>query len=194
MGLLFEKQPEWCRERLEATKIKRFDKLSFIKKALVLFDPSEVYLRIDAAAVLNPFQRYNSIPIDLICPKPIEKVCACGCGKPLTGRQTVWASKECTRLPLAIQTIISGHSHLRSICQHIFTSNCVVCGVSEAESDCAHELDHKHPVKHGGGGGWLSNYEFKCKACHRDKTNKDFNFGKYNTITGEASPHDAPCL
>jgi 5-methylcytosine-specific restriction endonuclease McrA len=179
MGLLFEKQPEWCRQKLDAAMVKNFDKLHENLKRLVLFDPTEAYNRIDAANAIDPFRRYNSVSIGLLFPKAKEKVCSCGCGTNLTGRQTVWAGKECTKLPLNVQTVISGHSHLLSLCRGIFGSECVVCGISESDSGHTHELDHKYPVKFGGAGGWLSNYEFKCKKCHRDKTNNDFGFGKY---------------
>jgi 5-methylcytosine-specific restriction endonuclease McrA len=36
------------------------------------------------------------------------------------------------------------------------------------------KADHIIPVKHGGGGCWLSNYQFLCHACHVHKTNEDF--------------------
>lgn len=179
MGLLFDKQPEWCRQKLDITTIKHFDKLHDNLKCIAMFDPTEAYKRIDAANAINPFRRHNSVSIGTIFPKQ-KGLCACGCGTKLTGRQTVWASKECQELPVNVQMIISGHSHLLGICRQIFTSDCVVCGAKEDWK--THELDHKYPVKFGGAGGWLTNYEFKCKKCHRDKTNRDFNFKQYSAV------------
>lgn len=46
-------------------------------------------------------------------------------------------------------------------------------GCDECECD-SYEIDHRWPVKFGGGGGWLSNYKKLCKTCHRKKTNSDF--------------------
>ena len=42
------------------------------------------------------------------------------------------------------------------------------------------------PVKFGGAGGWLSNYEFKCKNA-TEKTNKDFGFGKTQTTISKSN-------
>jgi 5-methylcytosine-specific restriction endonuclease McrA len=176
MGLLFESQPNWCREKLDISKIKNFDSLSTNLKNIVLFDPSEIYKRIDDANVINPFNRYNSISIGLLFPQLESGLCRCGCGTPLIGRRRVWANDKCKNLPINVQCIISGHSTILTICRFVFGSECSVCGISERESCHTHELDHKHPVKFGGSGGWLSNYEFKCKKCHREKTNKDFGF------------------
>jgi 5-methylcytosine-specific restriction endonuclease McrA len=174
MGRLFDIQPAWCREKLNLSRVRDFDNLSDETKRLVLFDPINVYLRLDAKDVINPMSRYNTVPISVIFPKPKNKICACGCERELTGRQTVWSSKQCVDLPLKIQTVISGHSHIRSLCGRIFGSNCSICGIKEG--DRPHELDHKFPVKFGGAASWLSNYEFKCKSCHRQKTNADFGY------------------
>ncbi len=176
MGRLFEKQPEWCRYPLDMNTVADFDGLHDRVKALVLFDPTEAYRRIDVADVINPFKRHNSVPIELIFPKIEGGVCRCGCNKRLTGRQTVWASEECRSMPLNVQMIICGHSGILNICRLIFGSDCIDCGRTEFDSHDVHELDHKHPVKFGGAGGWLSNYGFRCKRCHREKTNKDFGF------------------
>lgn len=180
MGLLFDKQPEWCRQPLDITTIKHFDKLHPNMKRLAQFDPTEAYKRIDAANAINPFSRYNSVRIGLLFPKNQEGLCACGCGTKLTGRQTVWAGKDCQQLPLNVQTVISGHSHILTVCRLIFSKKCVVCDCDEEKE--THELDHKYPVKFGGAGGWLTNYEWKCKKCHRDKTNRDFNFKQYGGV------------
>lgn len=36
------------------------------------------------------------------------------------------------------------------------------------------KLDHIVPVKFGGGGCWLNNYQLLCHNCHVQKTNLDF--------------------
>ena len=175
VGLLFDTQPEWCRHVLDISTIKNFNKLHNNMKRLVAFDPTEAYKRIDQANAIDPFKRYNSVTIGLLFPKQ-DKICSCGCGTKLTGRQTVWAG-DCHAMALNVQSVVSCHSHILTICRLIFGSDCVICGSIETHS--THELDHKYPVKFGGAGGWLSNYEFKCKECHRAKTNKDFNFKQY---------------
>lgn len=179
MGKLFEIQPEWCRQPVKVSEIKNFEKLHARYKKLVQFDPTEAYKRIDEADVINPKRRYNSVYIGLIFPKRNDGLCTCGCGLKLEGRRTVWATEDCSNFPGLVWSIITGHSSIINICGRIFGTDCVVCGKSEQETGETHELDHKFPVKFGGAGGWLSNYEFKCKKCHREKTNKDFGFGKH---------------
>lgn len=176
MGILFDNQPEWCREPLNISQIPNFNKLNKNIQRLALFDPRGAYDRIDKANAINPFKRYNTVNMLLIFPNRNDGYCSCGCGRKLTGRQTRWASKECQTLPTNVQAVMSGHSHLTSLLRRIFGDNCAVCGISEYDSHKTHELDHKYPVKFGGGGGWLGNYEFKCPKCHREKTNKDFGF------------------
>lgn len=167
---LFDVQPEWCRAKLDLSRVRDFEALNDRFKRLALFDPTESYTRISS---IDPFSRYNTVFVGAIFPKQ-KGVCACGCGKELTGRRTVWASDECNRFAVNVQIVISGHSSLLDICRVLFGKDCYRCGKSELETQETHELDHLHPVKLGGGGGWLSNYEFKCKKCHRTKTNLDF--------------------
>jgi len=179
MGFLFDNQPPECRQKLDISKVRDFDKLHEQMQKLVLYDPSEVYERLDKLKSINPFKRFNSIGMCFIFPPKGNGICSCGCGKQLTGRQSVWGGSICRRFPLNIQAVLSGHSLLRSICTNIFSSDCVDCGISEWESKAVHELDHICPVKLGGGCSWLNNYEFRCKTCHRKKTNKDFGFKEF---------------
>jgi len=51
------------------------------------------------------------------------------------------------------------------------------CSVCDGKDNL--ELDHLHGVKQGGGGAWLSNYKWKCKTCHVDKTNQTFGRKQY---------------
>lgn len=168
---LFDVQPQWCRKPLDVSLVNNFESLSNHMKRLVTFDPSDAYDRLNAANAIDPFERYNSVSVSLLFPKK-DGFCACGCGKKLTGRQRVWAGNDCQNFALNVQCIISGHSHLLTLCEIIFGKNCSVCG--KPEDGIVNELDHKYPVKFGGSGGWLTNYEFKCKKCHREKTNADF--------------------
>lgn len=45
------------------------------------------------------------------------------------------------------------------------------------------KVDHIFPVKLGGGGGWLSNYQLLCHKCHVEKTNEDFGWKQPKKIT-----------
>lgn len=181
MITLFNVQPESCRQKLDIRRVKNFNTLSEGLKQLVLFDPISVYQRLEKTKDLDPYRRQNSLSMVTMFPNTEAGFCACGCGKELSGRKTRWATKNCSKLPLNVHTIISGHSYTLDICRIIFGTNCVDCGAEESWTKPRHELDHQIPVKFGGGGCWLNNYVFRCKSCHRDKTNKDFKYGKYKT-------------
>jgi len=79
--------------------------------------------------------------------------------------------------------IISGYSNtISNFIRHYYGSdNCHVCDGNILYE--TNELDHIYPVKFGGGGGWLSNYKYKCKKCHREKTNTDFGFKQAKVIS-----------
>lgn len=168
---LFESQPSECRlpltlERKVVTRNKSL-------KRLLSYDPSEIYKRLHESNGLNPFKRHSKINFSILFPR-VDGVCSCGCGKKLKGRQRRWASVDCRNLAATVYYVISGNTtYLRKLRKIIIGGYyCEVCLKQESKL----ELDHLIPVKHGGGGCWLSNYQFKCKHCHRIKTNADFGY------------------
>lgn len=171
---LFDIQPKECRAPLVIIKNIK-NKWSQAAKRIFLFDPTALYERINEADLLNPYKRRHTVSIIFLF-QSIDNKCACGCGVKLKGKQTKWASKLCNNFGFQVFSIISGQTkelrRLRSA--FIGGYKCETCGLSETSID--YELDHIYPVKFGGGGGWISNYQFKCKKCHREKTNKDFGF------------------
>lgn len=171
---LFDIQPYECRQPLGLPNNNAVN-WKPIPKRVFFFDPTSLYEKINDAKVLNPYQRQCTVSINFLFENK-DKRCACGCGKELTGRQKRWASKECNDFAFAVFAIISGYTNTLRQYRNIFIGGykCEVCG--EPENYEPVELDHIYPVKFGGGGGWLSNYQFKCKKCHREKTNKDFGF------------------
>ena len=174
---LYSIQPKECRLPLEIKTIN--PKWSKIEKRLFLFDPTKIYDILDKGNLLNPLLRRHSVPFGKIFPDDKYGKCACGCGQILSGRRRRWNTDECRKFATYVFSIISGYTdvlrHLRS--RFVGGYFCEVCGKSDVWD--AIELDHIYPVKWGGGGGWLSNYEFKCKKCHRDKTNRDFGYKEY---------------
>ncbi len=168
---LFELQPQEC--RIPIILENKITTKSKIIKRVLAFNPIDVYSRINDADALNPFKRYNNIKFEILFPK-LDGVCGCGCGNKLSGRRTRWFSNDCQRFATSVYQIITGDtSYLRRIRKTIIGKYiCETC--LNVEKDL--ELDHIIPVKHGGGGSWLSNYNFKCKSCHRIKTNTDFGF------------------
>lgn len=170
---LFDIQPESSRKQLDISLIPNNVDKKF--RRILEFDPTDIYNRINELGLLNPFLRKSSVGMDHLFPNQDGK-CACGCGKELTGRRKRWASKECSEFAIRVFWIIGGYTATLRLLRSAYIGGykCEVCNESEIYKSV--ELDHVFPVKFGGGGGWLSNYQFKCKKCHREKTNSDFGY------------------
>lgn len=166
-----EVQPEWCRKPIE-----RFDtKNELLPKVerVLFFNPESIYEIITERNLINPFSRHPSVSQYDLFPQPDKTICSCGCGVKLTGRQKRWASDDCRWFAGQVWMIIAGYPETISRYRSYISGHydCEECG-----DTLNIELDHLHPIKFGGGGGWLSNYKNKCRKCHRIKTNKDFGF------------------
>lgn len=138
---------------------------------LLRFDPTETYSRLN----IDAFKRVNKLKMEAVFPK-IEGVCSCGCGIELTGKKTRWAEQDCSEFAHLVYSVISGHSDVirRIRAYYIGGYFCEDCGKQPKYQPI--ELDHVKPVIFGGGGCWIDNYKFRCKKCHRIKTNKDFGY------------------
>jgi 5-methylcytosine-specific restriction endonuclease McrA len=144
----------------------------------VLFlDPNPIYNRIK----VNHFARIQSISISEIFPEN-SNLCGCGCGAELTGRKRRWATDSCKYFAQAVWGIINGHSEIVSSYLHLYHGAiaCVKCGLTDSYKEYKNGLgvsaihkDHIIPVYKGGGGCWLSNYQYLCDDCHKEKTKID---------------------
>lgn len=173
---LFDIQPEYCRQKIEPVPIDDTYLKPHVKRVL-FFDPSLIYNKINDRGLRNPFLRISSVSITSIFSKIEGGFCSCGCGIELSGRKSRWASDSCKLFANAIFNIIAGNTQTLRLYRSrlIGGIKCEVCGVQDDLGNPI-ELDHLYPVKFGGGGGWISNYQFKCRRCHREKTNNDFGF------------------
>ncbi len=141
-------------------------KLKEWERRVLFFDPSVVYTRINA----NHHKRFQSISIKTMFPKN-GKMCGCGCSRKLTGRQTRWATEDCYLFANSVWAIITGHIPvIRRFIKKYHGRKCVHCRVRPIGKL---EVDHIIAVKHGGGCGWLSNYQLLCTIHHRRKTKDD---------------------
>ena len=144
----------------------------------VLFlDPKPIYDRIN----VDHFKRVQSIPIGDIFPVS-GNICGCGCGAEVTGRRRRWATDSCKYFAQAVWAIINGHSEIISSYLHLYHGvvACIECGLTDVYTEYANGLcvnsihkDHITPVFKGGGGCWLSNYQYLCDTCHKQKTKTD---------------------
>ncbi|MDB5261873.1 MAG: endonuclease, partial [Adhaeribacter sp.] len=96
--------------------------------------------------------------------------CSCGCGSALTGRRRRWSSDDCTKFATTVWAIIDGQAGVFEYYVAKYQGRkCAGCG---SRRDL--KVDHVMPVKHGGGGCWLSNFQLLCHPCHVNKTKIDF--------------------
>ena len=100
----------------------------------------------------------------------IKGKCACGCGKPLTGRRTRWATNNCVNIPLAKYSIIKGDVSV--IREELYKRDKGKCSRCNKYTDYW-EADHILAVKDGGGGCNLDNFQTLCYVCHKKKTKQD---------------------
>lgn len=174
---------------------------------ILLFDPTDVYKKIysDTTTEKQSFSHYkrrNQINMSVIFPDNVDKTCACGCGRKLTGRRRRWFSDECSRFAFTVHQIISGDVNTirHTLTRILGEESCNACGVKDSdiprrmfrpedETDLSKRLklwnkeikemankihvEHIVPVHKGGGGCWLSNYQFLCESCHKEKTKRD---------------------
>lgn len=186
---LFEAQPAHCRAALPKKEIVWSEwyndkpKLVARLERVLFLDPTELYQRV--GHLIDPFKRTQSIGMENIFPKQ-SIICACGCGQKAKASdafkedgitptwQRKWATDECNSFANACLSIINNTFQVPS--KYIKFYDGYKCDCGSEGLNYGLELDHLIGVKHGGGGCWLSNYKWKCKDCHRNKTNKDFGF------------------
>lgn len=139
------------------------------------FDPKPIYERCD----VNHFARFQTLGLHNIFPKTEDGLCGCGCKKELTGRKTRWATQECTHFAVDVFYIIQGNALIieQYLTLYYGQCACIECGLTDAywENKAGHmvnaiQKDHIIPVHQGGGGCWLSNYQFLCEECHQVKS------------------------
>ena len=119
--------------------------------------------------MLNKKQRHQKdLKLHHLYPS-IKGLCACGCGKVLTGRKTRWFSSKCSTKCFEEFSIIKGSvSVIRKKLFKLDKGACRECG--EITKDW--EADHIIPVHRGGGACTLTNFQTLCKSCHKVKTYK----------------------
>jgi len=138
------------------------------------FDPTIIYQRLQ----INQFRRHQ---VDLKFADafpPIDGQCSCGCGNAFPKRRRRWASDDCVKFALEVWAVIDGQTEI--INRYVAKYNGRVCARCRCRKGL--KVDHVIPVKHGGGGCWLSNYQLLCHDCHVQKTNEDFGRGAFKNI------------
>lgn len=117
---------------------------------------------------IDKFKRYQSgLPMETLFPIRTDGLCACGCGRRLTGKKRRWATKDCTVKAVNYFKIVKGDGKtIRHALQLRDKGVCACCGVKTIDWDA----DHIVPVFKGGGGCDLDNFQTLCKQCHKAKT------------------------
>lgn len=153
---------DWQKQKCDT---KRWERVLF-------FNPKKLYKRLGDK--LDPYKRHQGFSMDLLFPQQPGR-CACGCKvKPKTygsdGKTFKWATESCSGFASDVLSIINNYFGKPAFYISLYYGH----KCSECPETKMLELDHIVGVKHGGGGCWLSNYRWLCKACHTKKTNKDF--------------------
>lgn len=150
---------------------------------VMFFDPLDVF----DIVKINHYERKPSVSIKDLFPQ-IPGFCACGCTKPLSGRRNRWATDDCMNFATDVRFIIAGDIKIIGrYLRYYYGWNCSKCGCEDKGHDMGAngpvswiKIDHIIPVKHGGGGWWLSNYQLVCHDCHVIKTKEDFGWDNKN--------------
>lgn len=155
-------------------------------RRIILFDPIELYPRI----TINKYSRQQRLTVGELFPTTSKGICACGCGNTLTGRRTRWYSEECSIVCLGVYWVIKGDlQYVRSLMMNYLPYMCADCGKEDYLiekkalnhrgqeyinfSAAGIQVDHIVPVKDGGSGCWLGNYQFLCHKCNTKKNRKE---------------------
>jgi hypothetical protein len=129
------------------------------------FNPASIQDRY----IIDPKSRIQKIPIGLMFPK-VKGICGCGCRELLGKGKSRWANPDCMYFANTVREIICGYtSTIKLVMKMDRTWKCVNCHRVRSL-----KIDHIIPVKHGGGGCWLENYQLLCQKCHVVKTREDF--------------------
>lgn len=99
-----------------------------------------------------------------------DGICACGCGKELSGKKRRWASKDCQETAVINYFVVKGDlSIIRAMLFDRDKGYCYGCGVYSEDW----QADHILPVYLGGSACGLENMQTLCKDCHKQKTYTD---------------------
>lgn len=154
-------------------------KIRFLRehnKRVLFFDPAPIY----RTQPVNVYKRVQaSLEFSKLFPPKLDKTCACGCGLPLNGRRTRWATRACAVFAITIWEIIDGRqATIRKFLKMYHSGwKCALCNTPNQV-----RVYHIIPVKHGGGGCWVNNYQLLCHNCHVQKTNTDFGWKKIEIV------------
>lgn len=158
---------------------KHSDKIPVVKRVL-FYDPTPLYEKV--AHKIEPTKRHQSIQMEDIFPKTNNGICACGCGvgtkKHSETYFSKWATQQCNQFANDVLSIMNNYFGKPAYYISLYYGK--ICCECLDPIACDLELDHIIGVKHGGGACWLSNYQWRCKACHNKKTNKDFGRKEFN--------------
>lgn len=168
-------QPAWCRAQLPLIPV---DQMAYtpnkIHLRVIQTDPRTIYSR--NFPLFDPYARSQKISIASLFPNTEPNKCACGCGLPLTGKRTRWATDDCSKYAGLVHRLICSASNddIRIMLLDYYGSKCNSCG----NESTGFAVDHKLAVCNGGGGSWLSNYQLLCDECHVLKTKEDIRIKK----------------
>jgi 5-methylcytosine-specific restriction endonuclease McrA len=195
---LFQIQPPSCRQPLPVKKLPSpvFTHNKAVIERVILFNPEKQYEKI--RHIVNPYARHQLyrdtkelFHSHHMFPDEQNGLCGCGCSQPLTGRRTRWASNTCSRFVDYVYYVIYGRGVeiKRCLANYYGGIFCHQCGDADHQGvetsmgwRTGYEIDHIYPVHLGGGSCWLSNYQFLCITCHKEKSKQDYQLQPFKPI------------
>ncbi len=120
--------------------------------------------------VIDPHERYQSgLTNAHLFPVRDDRICACGCSRPLPKRRIRWATDGCGESVWRAMCILNSDGvAIAYFLRQLVGRECAGCGCDR----CSKEVDHIVEVADGGGGLWIENFQLLCHKCHVAKTNR----------------------
>ena len=107
----------------------------------------------------------EGLTMNHIYPNYEDGLCSCGCGRPLRGRRTRWATDQCKTNAVDRFLVTKGDTEaIRRLVWERDQGVCALCG----EVDPEWQAHHVRPVSLGGGGCGLDNFATLCLKCHKE--------------------------
>lgn len=118
---------------------------------------------------LDKYSRVQKITFNELFPYRDDKKCRCGCNKVVIYPKRFWASKDCSSRASMTYLFLKGDSTtIRYLVRERDKKVCIVCK-KKIEIGEDWDADHIVPVKQGGGGCSLDNFQTLCKYHHKQK-------------------------
>jgi len=116
--------------------------------------------------LINKYARVQEgLTMNHVYPNYEDGMCSCGCGRPLRGRRTRWATDQCRNDAADRFLVTKGDTEtIRRLVWERDQGICALCGNKVLKYEAHHIL----PVSLGGGGCGIDGFATLCIPCHKE--------------------------